>query len=152
MTKTERITRNEAIVRLAKRDVPVLKIAEAYGLSHQMVYNIINRAKDEELARREMAKARKEATKNWIVRTIQNNKRTHVRLADVVRGICAQILRLYEGEDAIEMIDHLEKVVSDVYAFDYCRNSAVVVNYCEAQKDFARKEVQGNEDCRKNNL
>ena len=141
MTKTERTTRNEAIVRLAKRDVPVLKIAEAYGLSHQMVYNIINRAKDEEIARREMAKARKEATKNWIVRTIQNNKRTHVRLADVVRGICAQILRLYEGEDAIEMIDHLEKVVSDVYAFDYCRNSAVVVNYCDAQKDFARKEV-----------
>lgn len=141
MTKTERITRNEAIVRLAKRDVPVIKIAEAFNLSHQMVYNIINRAKDEELARREMAKARKEATKNWIVRTIQNNKRTHVRLADVVRGICAQILRLYEGEDAIEMIDHLEKVVSDVYAYDYCRNSAVVINYCEAQKDFARKEV-----------
>lgn len=141
MTKTERITRNEAIVRLAKRDIPVLKIAEAYGLSHQMVYNIINRAKDEELARREMAKARKEATKNWIVRTIQNNKRTHVRLADVVRGICTQILRLYEGEDAIEMIDHLEKTVSDVYAFDYCRNSAIVINYCEAQKDFARKEV-----------
>ena len=141
MTKTERTTRNAAIVRLAKRDVPVLKIAEAYGLSHQMVYNIINRAKDEELARREMAKARKEATKNWIVRTIQQNKRTHVHLADVVRGICAQILRLYEGEDAIEMIDHLEKVVSDIYAFDYCRNSAVVINYCEAQKDFARKEV-----------
>ena len=128
MTKTERITRNAAIVRLAKRDVPVSKIAEAYGLSHQMVYNIINRAKDEELARREMAKARKEATKNWIVRTIQNNKRTHVRLADVVRGICTQILRLYEGEDAIEMIDYLEKVVSDIYAFDYCRNSAVVIN------------------------
>lgn len=141
MTKTERTTRNEAIVRLAKRDVPVLKIAEAYGLSHQMVYNIINRAKDEELARREMAKARKEATKNWIVRTIQNNKRTNVRLADVVRGICTQILRLYEGEDAIEMIDHLEKTVSDIYAFDYCRNSAIVINYCEAQKDFARKEV-----------
>ena len=141
MTKTERTTRNAAIVRLAKRDVPVLKIAEAYGLSHQMVYNIINRAKDEELARREMAKARKEATKNWIVRTIQQNKRTHVRLSDVVRGICAQILRLYEGEDAIEMIDYLEKVVSDIYAFDYCRNSAVVINYCEAQKDFARKEV-----------
>ena len=141
MTKTERITRNEAIVRLAKRDVPVLKIAEAYGLSHQMVYNIINRAKDEEIARREMAKARKEATKNWIVHTIQQNKRTHVRLADVVRGICTQILRLYEGEDAIEMIDHLEKTVSDIYAFDYCRNSAIVINYCEAQKDFARKEV-----------
>ena len=141
MTKTERATSNEAIVRLAKRDVPVLKIAEAYGLSHQMVYNIINRAKDEELARREMAKARKEATKNWIVRTIQNNKRTHVRLADVARGICTQILRLYEGEDAIEMIDYLEKTVSDIYAFDYCRNSAVVINYCEAQKDFARKEV-----------
>ena len=141
MTKTERITRNAAIVRLAKRDVPVSKIAEAYGLSHQMVYNIINRAKDEELARREMAKARKEATKNWIVRTIQNNKRTHVRLADVVRGICAQILRLYEGDDAIEMIDYLENVVSNVYTFDYCRNSAIVVNYCEAQKDFARKEV-----------
>ena len=141
MTKTERTTRNAAIVRLAKRDVPVLKIAEAYGLSHQMVYNIINRAKDEELARREMAKARKEATKNWIVRTIQQNKRTHVRLADVVRGICTQILRLYQGEDAIEMIDYLEKVVSDIYAFDYCRNSAVVINYCEAQKDFARKEV-----------
>lgn len=141
MTKTERITRNEAIIRLAKREVPVLKIAEAFGLSHQMIYNIVNKAKDEELARREMAKARKEATKNWIVRTIQNNKRTHVRLADVVRGICAQILRLYEGEDAIEMIDHLEKTVSDVYAYDYCRNSAVVVNYCEAQKDFARKEI-----------
>ena len=141
MTKTERITRNEAIVRLAKRDIPVLKIAEAYGLSHQMVYNIINRAKDEEIARREMAKARKEATKNWIVHTIQQNKRTHVRLADVVRGICTQILRLYEGEDAIEMIDCLEKVVSDIYAYDYCRNSAIVVNYCEAQKDFARKEV-----------
>ncbi len=141
MTKTERITRNEAIVRLAKRDIPVSKIAEAYGLSHQMVYNIINRAKDEELARREMAKARKEATKNWIVRTIQNNKRTHVRLADVVRSICAQILRLYEGEDAIEIIDYLEKTVSDIYAFDYCRNSAIVINYCEAQKDFARKEV-----------
>ena len=141
MTKTERITRNEAIVRLAKRDVPVSKIAEAYGLSHQMVYNIINRAKDEELARREIAKARKETTKNWIVRTIQNNKRTHVRLADVVRGICTQILRLYEGEDAIEMIDYLEKTVSDIYAFDYCRNSAIVINYCEAQKDFARKEV-----------
>ena len=141
MTKTERATRNKAIVRLAKRDVPVLKIAEAYGLSHQMVYNIINRAKDEELTRREMAKARKEATKNWIVRTIQQNKRTHVRLADVVRGICTQILRLYEGEDAIEMIDCLEKTVSDIYAFDYCRNSAIVINYCEAQKDFARKEV-----------
>ena len=141
MTKKERITRNEAIVRLAKRDVPVLKIAEAYGLSHQMVYNIINRAKDEEIARREMAKARKEATKNWIAHTIQQNKRTHVRLADVVRGICTQILRLYEGEDAIEMIDYLEKTVSDIYAFDYCRNSAIVINYCEAQKDFARKEV-----------
>ena len=141
MTKEERATRNEAIVRLAKRDVPVLKIAEAYGLSHQMVYNIINRAKDEEAARREMAKARKEATKNWIVRTIQNNKRMHIRLADVVRGICTQILRLYEGDDAIEMIDYLENVVSHVYAFDYCRNSAIVINYCEAQKDFARKEV-----------
>lgn len=141
MTKTERITRNAAIVRLAKRDVPVLKIAEAYGLSHQMVYNIINRAKDEELTRREMAKARKDATKNWIVRTIQQNKRTHVRLADVVRGICTQILRLYEGEDAIEMIDYLENVVSNVYVFDYCQNSTTVVNYCEAQKDFARKGV-----------
>ena len=141
MTKTERITRNEAIVRLAKREVPVLKIAEAYGLSHQMIYNIINRAKDEELTRREMAKARKEATKNWIVRTIQQNKRTHIRLADVVRGICTQILRLYEGEDAIEMIDYLENVVSNVYVFDYCQNSTTVVNYCEAQKDFARKGV-----------
>lgn len=141
MTKTERTTRNEAIVRLAKREVPVSKIAGAFNLSHQMIYNIINRAKDEEAARREMAKARKEATKNWIVRTIQNNKRTHVRLADVVRGICTQILRLYEGEDAIEMIDYLEKSVSDAYAFDYCRNSAIVINYCEAQKDFARKEV-----------
>lgn len=140
MTKTERKSRNEAIVRLAKRDVPVIKIAEAFNLSHQMIYNIINRAKDEEAARRELAKARKEATKNWIVRTIQNNKRTHVRLADVVRGICTQILRLYEGDDAIEMIDYLEKTVSDVYAYDYCQNSAVVVNYCEAQKDFARKE------------
>lgn len=141
MTKQERITRNAAIVRLAKRDISVIKIAEAFGLSHQMVYNIINRAKDEEAARREMAKARKDATKNWIERTIQNNRRTHVRLADVVRGICTQILRLYEGDDAIEMIDYLEKVVSDIYAYDYCRNSAIVVNYCEAQKDFARKEI-----------
>ena len=141
MTKTERKSRNEAIVRLAKRDVPVLKIAEAFNLSHQMIYNIINRAKDEELVRREMAKARKDATKNWIVRTIQQNKRTHVRLVDVVRGICTQILRLYEGEDAIEMIDYLENVVSNVYVFDYCQNSTTVVNYCEAQKDFARKGV-----------
>ena len=140
MTKTERITRNAAIVRLAKRAVPVLKIAEAYGLSHQMVYNIINRAKDEESAKRELARFRKEETKKWIERTIQNNKRTHVRLTDAVKGVCAQILRLYEDEDAIEMIDYLEKTVSDVYAFDYCRNSAVVINYCEAQKDFARKE------------
>ena len=140
MTKEERATRNKAIVRLAKRDIPVSKIAEAFNLSHQMVYNIINRAKEEELARREMAKARKEATKNWIVRTIQNNKRTHVRLADVVRGICTQILRLYEGEDVIEMIDYLEEIVSNVYAYDYCRNSTVVTNYCEAQKDYARKE------------
>lgn len=141
MTKQERITRNAAIVRLAKRDVSVSKIAEAFGLSHQMVYNIINRAKDEEAAHREMAKARKDATRNWIERTIQNNRRTHVRLSDVVRGICTQILRLYEGDDAIEMIDYLEKVVSDIYAYDYCRNSAIVVNYCEAQKDFARKEL-----------
>ena len=141
MTKKERSARNKVIVRLAKRDIPVSKIADAFNLSHQMVYNIINRAKDEEFARREMAKARKEATKNWIVHTIQQNKRTHVRLADVVRGICTQILRLYEGEDAIEMIDCLEKTVSDIYAFDYCRNSAIVINYCEAQKDFARKEV-----------
>lgn len=139
MTKTERTTRNAAIVRLAKRDVPVSKIAEAFGLSHQMVYNIINKAKDEELARREMAKARKEATKNWIERTIQNNKRTHVRLTDVVRGICVQILRLYEGEDAIEMIDYLELTVSNVYVFDYCRTSTVT-DYCSAQKDYIRKE------------
>ena len=77
---------------------------------------------------------------SWIVRTIQDNKRMHIRLADVVRGICTQILRLYEGDDAIEMIDYLENVVSNVYAFDYCRNSATVINYCKAQKDFARKE------------
>ena len=140
MTKTERTTRNAAIVRLAKRDVPVLKIAEAYGLSHQMVYNIINRAKDEELARRELAKARKEATKNWIVRTIRNNKRTHVRLVDVVRGICAQILRLYEGEDAIEMIDYVEEATSNEYSFDYCRNFATIGNYFEAKKDEIKKE------------
>lgn len=139
MTKTERVTRNAAIVRLAKRDVPVSKIAKAYGLSHQMIHNIINRAKDEELARREIAKARKETTKNWIVRTIQDNKRTHVRLADVVRGICAQILRLYEGEDAIEMIDYLELTVSNIYVFDYCRTSTVS-DYCSAQKDYIRKE------------
>ena len=141
MTKEERATRNKAIVRLAKREVSVLKIAEAFGLSHQMIYNIINRAKDEELARRELAKARKEATKNWIVRTIQNNKRTHVRLADAVRGICAQILRLYEGEDAIEMIDHLETTVSNIYAFDYCQTHSIT-NYCAAKKDCARKELK----------
>lgn len=139
MTKTERITRNEAIVRLAKRDVPVLKIAEAYGLSHQMVYNIINRAKDEESAKRELARIRKEETKKWIERTIQNNKRTHVRLTDAVKGVCAQILRLYEGEDAIEMIDYLETTVSNIYTFDYCKNQTVA-NYCVAKKDYARKE------------
>ena len=122
MTKTERITRNAAIVRLAKRAVPVLKIAEAYGLSHQMVYNIINRAKDEESAKRELARIRKEETKKWIERTVQNNKRTHVRLTDAVKGVCAQILRLYEGEDAIEMIDYLETTVSNIYTFDYCKN------------------------------
>ena len=139
MTKTERITRNAAIVRLAKRAVPVLKIAEAYGLSHQMVYNIINRAKDEESAKRELARIRKEETKKWIERTVRNNKRTHVRLTDVVKGICAQILRLYEGEDAIEMIDYLETTVSHIYTFDYCKNQTVV-NYGAAKKDYARKE------------
>ena len=36
---------------------------------------------------------------------------------------------------------YLEKIVSDVYTFDYCRNSAIVVSYCEAQRDFTRKEV-----------
>ena len=141
MTKTERITRNAAIVRLAKRAVPVLKIAEAYGLSHQMVYNIINRAKDEESAKRELACIRKEETKKWIERTVQNNKRTHVRLTDVVKGVCAQILRLYEGEDAIEMIDHLETTVSNIYAFDYCRTHSIT-NYCAAKKDCARKELK----------
>ena len=141
MTKTERITRNAAIVRLAKRAVPVLKIAEAYGLSHQMVYNIINRAKEEESSKRELARIRKEETKKWIERTVRNNKRTHVRLTDVVKGICTQILRLYEGDDAIEMIDYVENVVSNVYVFDYCQNSTTVVNYFEAQKDFARKGV-----------
>lgn len=139
MTKTERITRNAAIVRLAKRAVPVLKIAEAYGLSHQMVYNIINRAKEEESAKRELARIRKEETKKWIERTVRNNKRTHVRLTDAVKGICAQILRLYEGEDAIEMIDYLETTVSNIYTFDYCKNQTVV-NYCVAKKDYARKE------------
>ena len=139
MTKTERITRNAAIVRLAKRAVPVLKIAEAYGLSHQMVYNIINRAKEEESAKRELARIRKEETKKWIERTVQNNKRTHVRLTDVVKGVCAQILRLYEDEDAIEMIDYLETTVSNTYTFDYCKNQTVV-NYCVAKKDDARKE------------
>ena len=57
-----------------------------------------------------------------------------------ISALCTQILRLYEGDDAIEMIDYLENVVSNVYAFDYCRNSATVINYCKAQKDFARKE------------
>ena len=122
MTKTERTTRNEAIVRLVKRDIPVSKIAEAFNLSHQMVYNIINRAKDEESAKRELARIRKEETKKWIERTVQNNKRTHVRLTDAVKGVCAQILRLYEGEDAIEMIDYLETTVSNIYTFDYCKN------------------------------
>ena len=122
MTKTERTTRNEAIVRLVKRDIPVSKIAEAFNLSHQMVYNIINRAKDEESAKRELARIRKEETKKWIERTVRNNKRTHVRLTDVVKGVCAQILRLYEGEDAIEMIDYLETTVSNIYTFDYCKN------------------------------
>ena len=138
MTKEERATRNEAIVRLAKRDVPVLKIAEAYGLSHQMVYNIINRAKDEKSAKQEQARIRKEETKKWIERTVQNNKRTHVRLTDAVKGVCAQILRLYEDEDAIEMIDYLETTVSNIYTFDYCKNQTVV-NYCVAKKDYARE-------------
>ena len=140
MTNNERAARNAAIIKLRDRKVPVAKIAEAFGLSHQMVYNIINRARDEEAARREIAKARKDATKNWIVRTIQNNKRTHIRVTDVVRGLTTQILRLYEGEDAIELIDHLEEVVSNEYSFDYCRNSAVISNYCEAKKDKIKKE------------
>mgnify|MGYP004733276645 CR=1 FL=1 len=141
MTKSERAARNAAIVRLAKQEVSVSKIAKAFELSQQMVYNIINKAKAAEAARLEISRIRKEETKKWIERTVQNNKRTHVRLTDVVKGICTQILRLYEGEDAIEMIDCLETTVSNVYAFDYCQTHSIT-NYCAAKKDCARKELK----------
>lgn len=141
MTKSERATRNAAIIKLVKQEVPVSKIARAFELSQQMVYNIINKAKAAEAARFEISRIRKEETKKWIERTVQNNKRTHVRLTDVVKGICTQIFRLYEGEDAIEMIDHLETTVSNVYAFDYCRTHSIT-NYCAAKKDCARKELK----------
>lgn len=141
MTKSERATRNAAIIKLVKQEVSVSKIAKAFELSQQMVYNIINKAKAAEAARFEISRIRKEETKKWIERTVQNNKRTHVRLTDVVKGICTQILRLYEGEDAIEMIDHLETTVSNIYAFDYCRTHSIA-NYCAAKKDCARKELK----------
>lgn len=139
MTKEERATRNKAIVRLAKKDVAVAKIAEAFQLSHQMVYNIINKAKQKEEADRLLVEARKVATRQWIDKTVRENKRSHVRITDVVRGLIAQVTKLYDGRDAVELIDYIETVVSNIYAYDYCR-SRTISNYCTAKKDGARKE------------
>ena len=94
MKTAERITRNKAIVALAKSGIAPKTIAQAYGLSDQTIYNVINAAKAKEEARRVIIDARKVATKQWILKTIQNNKRTHIQLSSVVKGLTSQILRL----------------------------------------------------------
>ena len=142
MKTAERITRNKAIVALAKSGIAPKIIAQAYGLSDQTIYNVINAAKAKEEAQRVIIDARKVATKQWILKTIQNNKRTHIQLSSVVRGLTSQILRLYEGEDAVELIDYIEGIVSNEYAFDYCRNASVITNYCEAKKETARNTLK----------
>ena len=142
MKIAERITRNKAIVALAKSGIAPKTIAQAYGLSDQTIYNVINAAKAKEEAQRVIIDARKIATKQWILKTIQNNKRTHIQLSSVVKGLTSQILRLYEGEDAVELIDYIEGIVSNEYAFDYCRNASVITNYCEAKKETARNTLK----------
>ena len=142
MKTAERITRNKAIVALAKSGIAPKTIAQAYGLSDQTIYNVINAAKAKEETQRVIIDARKVATKQWILKTIQNNKRTHIQLSSVVKGLASQILRLYEGEDAVELIDYIEGVVSNEYAFDYCRNASVITNYCEAKKETARNTLK----------
>lgn len=142
MKTAERITRNKAIVALAKSGIAPKTIAQAYGLSDQTIYNVINAAKAQEEAQRVIIDARKVATKQWILKTIQNNKRTHIQLSSVVKGLTSQILRLYEGEDAVELIDYIESIVSNEYAFDYCRNASVITNYCEAKKETARNTLK----------
>lgn len=142
MKTAERVTRNKAIVALAKSGIAPKTIAQAYGLSDQTIYNVINAAKAKEEAQRVIIDARKVATKQWILKTIQNNKRTHIQLSSVVKGLTSQILRLYEGEDAVELIDYIEGIVSDEYAFDYCRNASVITNYCEAKKETARNTLK----------
>lgn len=142
MKTAERITRNKAIVALAKSGIAPKTIAQAYRLSDQTIYNVINAAKAKEETRRVIIDARKVATKQWILKTIQNNKRTHIQLSSVVKGLTSQILRLYEGEDAVELIDYIEGIVSNEYAFDYCRNASVITNYCEAKKETARNTLK----------
>ena len=142
MKTAERVTRNKAIVALAKSGIAPKIIAQAYGLSDQTIYNAINAAKAKEETQRVIIDARKVATKQWILKTIQNNKRTHIQLSSVVKGLTSQILRLYEGEDAVELIDYIEGIVSNEYAFDYCRNASVITNYCEAKKETARNTLK----------
>ena len=142
MKTAARITRNKAIVALAKSGIAPKTIAQAYGLSDQTIYNAINAAKAKEEAQRVIIDARKVATKQWILKTIQSNKRTHIQLSSVVKGLTSQILRLYEGEDAVELIDYIEGIVSNEYAFDYCRNASVITNYCEAKKETARNTLK----------
>lgn len=142
MKTAERVTRNKAIVALAKSGIAPKTIAQAYGLSDQTIYNVINAAKSKEEAQRVIIDARKVATKQWILKTIQNNKRTHIQLSSVVKGLTSQILRLYEGEDAVELIDYIEGIVSNEYAFDYCRNASAITNYCEAKKETARNTLK----------
>ena len=142
MKTAERITRNKAIVALAKSGIAPKTIAQAYGLSDQTIYNVINAAKAKEETQRVIIDARKVENKKWILKTIQNNKRTHIQLSSVVKGLTSQILRLYEGEDAVELIDYIEGIVSNEYAFDYCRNASVITNYCEAKKETARNTLK----------
>lgn len=142
MKTAERVTRNKAIIALAKSGIAPKTIAQAYGLSDQTIYNVINAAKAKEETQRVIIDARKVATKQWILKTIQNNKRTHIQLSSVVKGLTSQILRLYEGEDAVELIDYIEGIVSNEYAFDYCRNASAITNYCEAKKETARNTLK----------
>ena len=134
MKTTERITRNKAIVTLRNREVPVRIIAEAYGLTAQAIYNVINADKAKKEVEKAILEAKVESTKKWIDKVILDNKRTHIRAVDVTRGIIAQINRLYEGETALELIDYLETTISNVYSFEYC-NSKAISNYCAAKRD-----------------
>ena len=134
MKTTERIARNHAIITLRNREVPVRIIAEAYGLTQQAIYNVINTDKAKKEVEKAILEAKVESTKKWIDKVVRDNKRTHVRAVDVTRGIIAQINKLYEGETVIELIDYLETVISNVYTFEYC-NSKAIANYCTAKRD-----------------